>query len=198
VGGIYLYPHFVRAHGLWDHYPKFLPSVDRTIGGDVKTRIVRPEQLAFGKHVFKRPVVTLADPTSNGDLYDMADGIIGVETLRRLNFIHDPSRYAIAFKPSGMFDDVWRYDRAGLAIDRVDKSMQIIDVAEGGPAWKSGLRKGDVVTGWAGAEQVKDSGPYFSLLWALQGEPGNQLGIQIANGDGGKPQVVGVTLEERI
>jgi hypothetical protein len=197
-GGIFLYPDYIRRHGLWDHYPKHLEAVDQTIGGDVKTRIVRPDELAFGRYAFKRPTMTLADPASHGELFNLADGIIGVETLRRLNFINNPGGHVIGFRPSGMFDDIWRYDRAGLSLGRVGGAIQIIDVAEGGPGWKSGLRKGDVVTGWAGADPVKDSGPYFSLLWALQGEPGAQVGVQIANGDGDRPEVVGVTLEERI
>lgn len=196
--GLLIYPSYVRTHGLWDHYAKFQPSVNRALTGDVKTRIVRPQSLSLGRFTFEKPIIALADPASSGNAYNLADGVIGVEIARRLNLIIDPGRRVAAFKPSKAFADVWRYDRAGLKIDRVDNTIQIVEVTEGGPAWKSGLRKGDVVTGWAGGETPAGASPYFGLLWALQGPPGSRLGIQIASGDGGKPQVVGVTLEELI
>lgn len=197
-GGLLIYPSYVRTHRLWDHYAKSTPSVSRALDKDVKTRIVRPERLSFGDLHFDKPIISLADPTSAGNGYGLYDGVIGVEIARRMNFIIDPIRRVAAFKPNAAFDDVWRYDRGGLSIERVGDHIEITEVAEGGPAWRSGLRKGDVVTGWAGGQQAPGASPYFSLLWALQGEPGTRLGIQIAKGDGGLPQVVAVTLEERL
>jgi hypothetical protein len=191
-----IYPSYVRAHALWDHYAKTIPAVNRGLTGDVQTRIFRPERLSFGRFGFAKPIVAMADPASKGDLFHLADGVIGVEMMRRLNFIVDPDRRIAALKPSKAFDDVWRYDRAGLSLDRVGDAIQIINVVEDGPAWKSGLRKGDVVTGWAGGERLPNASPYFGLLWALQGEPGTKIGIQIDVA--GKPDVVGVTLEERL
>jgi len=116
--------------------------------------------------------------------------------MRRLNFIVDPDRRVAAFAPNKAFDDIWRYDRAGMTIGLVGKAIQITDVAEGGPAWRSGLRKDDVITGWAGGDREAGSSPYFGLLWALQGKPGTQVGVQINTG--AKTEVVGVILEDRI
>ncbi len=194
--GLLVFPSYVRLQNLWGHYSKSVPTVNRGLNRDVDARIVRPERLSLGRFAFDRPIIQLADPKSSGDAYRLADGVIGVETLRRLNFINDPSRRIAAFRPSKAFDDVWRYDRAGMSIERIDKTIQITAVDEDGPAWKSGLRKGDVVTGWAGGETPAGASPYFGLLWALQGKAGSRLGIQIDNG--GKPTMVGVTLEERI
>lgn len=194
--GLMIYPAYVREHGLWDRYEKFLPKTNRGIVGDLKTRIVRPQTLSFGKIAFDRPIISLADPAGKGDLFHLADGVIGVEVMRRLNFIVDPDRRQAAFTPSKAFGDLWRYDKAGMSIDRVGKTIQIIEVVDDGPAHKAGLRKGDVITGWAGGEPLPGASPYFGLLWALQGRPGTELGIQIDVG--GKAEVVGVTLEERI
>lgn len=58
------------------------------------------------------------------------------------------------------------------------------------------MRSGAAVTGWAGADTPPGSSPYFGLLWALQGRPGTEIGIQID--DGGKPFTFGVVLEDRI
>ena len=140
--------------------------------------------------------MSLADPAGQGDAYRLADGVIGVEMMRRLNFIIDPDRRVAALKPNKAFGDIWRYDRAGLSLDLVAKSIQVVDVAEGGPAWKAGMRKGAVVTGWAGGETPAKTSPYFGLLWSLQGKPGTEIGIQVD--DGGKPFTFGVTLEDRI
>lgn len=111
--GLTVFSSFVRTHGLWGHYSKFLPSRNAGLTGAVATRIVRPERVSFGRFVFERPVVSLVDPASHGDAYRLADGVIGVEMMRRLNLINDPDRRLLALRPNKAFDDVWRYDRAG-------------------------------------------------------------------------------------
>lgn len=194
--GLTVFSSYVRTHGLWGHYARFLPSRNAGLTGAIATRIVRPERVSFGRFAFERPVVSLADPAGHGDAYRLADGVIGVEMMRRLNFINDPDRRLMALKPNTAFGDVWRYDRAGLSLDRVGKTIQVVEVAEGGPAWRAGMRAGAVVTGWAGDNIPAGSSPYFGLLWALQGKPGTEIGIQID--DGGKPFTFGVVLEDRI
>ena len=194
--GLTIFPSYVRTHGLWDRYAKFLPGTKAGLTGQTRTRIVRPERLEFGRFGFDRPIVSLADPSGQGDAYRLADGVIGVEMMRRLNFIIDPDRRVAALKPNKAFGDIWRYDRAGLSLDLVGKSIQVVDVAEDGPAWKAGMRKGAVVTGWAGGETPAKTSPYFGLLWSLQGKPGTEIGIQVD--DGGKPFTFGVVLEDRI
>ena len=185
-----LFGGYVRRHGLWDHYAKVLPGRARTVGGLIGLKTVRAEVLRVGQVSFKGLPIALSDPASQGRGNDWSDGLIGLEVLRRLNFIIAPERRSVFFKPSKDIDDVYRYDRAGLSIERVQESIQVVHVAAGGPAARAGFRLGDHVTGWAG------QGGYFGLVWALQGAPGDVVRIQVERN--GQPEVLAVTLEERI
>jgi len=184
---VFLFPHMVRELGLWNKYPKFRPGRANTLGATVETREVLADNISFGSLTFKKPFVTLADPQSQGKIYDEADGLLGMELLRRINFILDGDNRAFWIKPNAALNDVYRYDRAGVWISNEGGELRVTGLSHG-PAAEAGLRMGDKVTGWGG------QGGYFGLMWALQGAPGAVVSIQVERD--GKPEVIGVKLEE--
>ena len=188
---LFLRPDYVRSQGLWDHYPKAAESAVRTIAGTALVRVVRAEQLTIGRYQFKSPIVHLGDPAASGLDGSMdVQGLIGMELLRRFNFINHPGRKRLYLKPSQAMQDVYRYDRAGIEIDAVDSALRVTWVREGGPAARAGLVRGDKVTGWRG----KDG--YYGLVWALTGPPGTKVEIQVERG--GAQVLIPVALEESI
>lgn len=188
---LFLRPDYVRAKGLWDHYPRMTQGSIRTIARSAQVRIVRAEQLRLGRYLFQTPIIHLGNPADAGeDGNENVQGIIGMELLRRFNFINHPGRKRLYLKPSQAMQDVYRYDRAGIEIDAVDGALKVVWVREGSPAAKAGLVKGDKVTGWRG----KDG--YYGLVWALTGAPGTRVEIQVERA--GAPTLVPVVLEERL
>lgn len=190
-GGLTLLPAYVKKRGLWDHYARSVPAGMTTIAGQANARLVRAERLKLGNLVFANPVVTLGDPAdadrTGGPL---AAGIVGMEFLRRLNFIYDPVQRQVWIKPNSVIGDGYRYNRAGAEIEVVDGALRAVSVTEGGPAWRAGLRLGDQITGWRGSDG------HEGLVWALTGAPGSTVEIQVSRA--GKAELVSVTLEDRV
>lgn len=188
---LFLTPDYVKAEGLWDHYPKAAESAVRTIAGTARVRVVRAGQLTMGRYQFKSPIIHLGDPADSGlDGSDNVQGAVGMELIRRFNFINHPGRRRLYLKPSQAMQDVYRYDRAGVEVDAVDGALRVVWIRDGGPAARAGLMSGDKVTGWRG----KDG--YYGLVWALTGAPGTKVEIQVERG--GAQVLIPVTLEESI
>lgn len=186
-----LFPDYVKAKGLWDSYPRHVETGIMTAVRGARARLVRAGELKLGPYVFQTPVVTLTSPDdSDEDGSDQVDGLIGMELLRRFNFLHHAGRRVLYLKPSQALHDVYRHDRAGTSIDLTDTGIAVTWLREGGPAAKAGLVVGDRVTGWRGRDG------YYGLMWALSGAAGSRVEIQVVRD--GQPTMLTVTLEELI
>lgn len=190
-GGLFLFPDYVKRKGLWDSFKLHHKGSIRTVAQSADVRVVRAERLKFGKLVFANPIVTLGNPAdSDRDGSRTEAGLIGMEFLRRLNFISDPQRRKLWIRPNKAIADGYRYDRAGAEVGFVDGFARVVDLSSGSPADRAGLKLGDKVTGWRG----KDGLP--GLSWALKGAPGSTVEIQVERD--GRPAMIAVTLEENI
>jgi len=191
-GGLFLHASYVQAKGLWDRYPTRLSQRSLSPTGiSVESRLVRAERLKLGNIVFTKPIVQLADPQHAGhDVNGIEAGVVGMEFLRRLNLVYDPFSRLIWIKPNSAIADGYRYNRAGAEIEIVDGLLRAVSVNEGGPAYRAGLRLGDQITGWRGADG------YDGLVWALTGAPGSTVEIQVSRA--GKSELVAVTLADEI
>ncbi len=189
--GLFLFPDYVKRKGLWDHYGKALSEQGETLARTVTTRLVRAQSLKIGKLVFANPIVSLGNPADSDQSGSPAQaGLIGMEFLRRLNFISDPQRRRLWIKPNGAIGDGYRYDRAGADVEWVGGVARVVMLAPGAPADRAGLKLGDKVSGWRGRDGIE------GLSWALKGAPGSTVEIQVERG--GAAQMVTVVLEERV
>ncbi|MDO8379117.1 aspartyl protease family protein [Phenylobacterium sp.] len=189
--GLFLFPDYVRRKGLWDHFPRYQPGSFRTLARTANSRTVRAERLKIGKLVFANPIVTLGDPAdSKLDGTRTEVGLIGMEFLRRLNFISDPQRRKLWIRPNSAITDGYRYDRAGAEVAFEDGVARVVELNPGSPADRAGLKLGDRVTGWRGADGLD------GLSWALKGAPGSKVEIQLERD--GQTRLVAVVLEEAI
>lgn len=191
TGMLFLFPDYVKKRGLWDHYPKFLDSSFTSIAGESKARVVRAEKLRIGRYGFATPITVLGHPDdSDKDSVQDVQGVIGMEVLRRISFLHHPLRRRFYFKPSKAIQDVYRYNRGGMDADVVGDHVRIVWIDPQGAAAKAGLKMSDKITGWRGTDG------FYGMLWALRGAPGSKVDIQVERG--GAPTLVTVVLEDLI
>lgn len=190
-GGLFLFPDYVKKQGLWDKSAKFMPMALGSVVGMSAGRAVRGERLKIGRIVFANPIVTLGDPAdSELDGTKEVAGLIGMEFIRRLNFMFQPAQRRFWIKPNAAIADGYRYDRAGAEVEVVENAARVVRLAPGSPADRAGLRQDDKVTGWRGRDGIE------GLSWALKGAPGSKVEIQVERE--GQAQMVSVVLEELI
>lgn len=189
--GLFLFPEYVKEKGLWDRFPNPQAGTSTTLAMTLDVRTVRAERLKIGKFVFAKPIVTLGDPAhADKDGSHREVGLIGMEFLRRLNFISDPQRRRLWIRPNAAIADGYRYDRAGAEVGFADGVAKVTELNPGSPADRAGLKLGDRVTGWRGTDGLD------GLSWALKGAPGSTVEIQVER-DGAR-QMVAVVLAEII
>ena len=186
----YLFGSYVDRAGLWDKYKVDHQGTGGGVTSQTSTvRNVRAQSLKVGDVVFDAPRIVLQDPKDKGrGDYDLrgetlVDGLIGMESLRRLDFAIVPNESKLYIRKNAMFNDVQRINRAGLVVKSVNEKPTAVWVAPGGPAWAAGIRKGDLIIGYAGGD-----GTIAGLDWKLSGPPGDQIDLEYSH-DGQTKQV---------
>ncbi len=186
----YMFASYVDRAGLWEKYKDGRDTKAAGITSQVSAaRDVKVESLKLGDIVFQAPRITLQDPKdkSRGDFDGrgdtFADGLIGIEALRRLDVVIMQTESKLYVRKNAMFDDVQRINRAGLIVRSVNDKPTAVWVYQGGPAWAAGIRQGDLIVGYAGGD-----GTIAGLDWKLSGPPGDQIDIEFSH-DGQTKQV---------
>jgi predicted aspartyl protease len=174
----FFFASYVERAGLWD---KYKGAVDTKTGGVTSqltaSKFVKAETLKIGDVVFNAPHMTLQDPKEKvRQEYQGADGLIGIEALRRLDLALVPTEQRAYVRKNALFDDVERINRAGLFVRSIDEKPTVVSVYEGGPAWAAGIRKGDLIVGYAGGD-----GTIAGLDWKLSGPPGDQIDLEYSH-----------------
>ena len=191
AGSIVLFPEYVREHGLWDKYPRHLDGKAQGVSGSASLRQVRGDKLQFDQFAFDRPLVEMIDPRAPSSGRQGADGLLGLELLRRIDFVIDPYASTLWMKANGQMDDVYRYDRAGLELAWKDKSVTVVKVRADSPAAALDIRPGDVIRGFSGEDPSFDG-----LRWALMGKPDTRIQMLVARD--GKDRTLELTLRDAI
>lgn len=189
--GLYLTPEHVKREGLWNAEGASGVETMPSLVGTLAYRLKRLSRMKLGNVVFERPIAALGDPAvatpSAGRAYDV---VVGMEFLRRLNFVHDPQGRRFWLKPNGAVGDGYRYDRAGMSLEFQDGAWRVVTLRPGGPAQRAGLRLGDQISGWRGRDGIE------GLIWALSGAPGTRVEVQVTRD--GRPELLGVVLVDLV
>jgi hypothetical protein len=140
---------FAEAHRLLSMVPRAntAEGVGEAIGGRVSFTEARISSIRIGKHVIRRPVVSIYRGTTGADAGADA-GVIGGEILRRFTVTLDYQSGKMLLKPNAHFDEPYEVDMSGLELmtgANDFKAILIKDVRAGTPAAEAGLREGDVV-----------------------------------------------------
>lgn len=182
----------MKREGLWDRFARRRNDYDGE--GKILHQSVIAERITVGGLTLDNAVVRL---NAREDRYlrhlgGSNDGVIGFDLLKRLNMHIDRPQDALVFHVgySGYRHDPYVDDRAGMAFTDYDGALTVTWIDDNGPAWKAGVRGGDVVV----AADVEAGIP--GLPYALTRPAGTQVPIDILRNR--KRSRVVVTLEDRL
>jgi predicted aspartyl protease len=138
-----LFGPFARKNGIREHYPQFITTCSGFgIGGPICGDILRLGSFGFWSSAASRiPVRIPRDDDYNVDEWA---GSVGNGILKTHNLVVDyPHRQFIEMEESGLSSQ--DYDRSGLWLARSSMGFKVADVVLNGPAWKAGVRNGDLI-----------------------------------------------------
>ena len=130
-----------------------IPSnIGRGLGGDLKGKIARVNELSFANYEFNDVIATFPDANSymdslkRGDVY--RNGTLGGEIMTRFNVIFDYPHEKLYLKKNSKFRKNFEYNISGVIIKATGPYLQdyvIDEVRIGSSAEKAGLQKGDKI-----------------------------------------------------
>lgn len=126
---------------------KWYYSQAEGLGGKtpMKQGIIR--QMKLGPYKFRNVPSYIFDDEYNITSYPYLGGLIGNDLLRRFNLIINYSARDIHMTPNSHFRDPFDYSYTGLGMYYVDGAIRVLDVMNGSPAEKAGVKVGDVIMG---------------------------------------------------
>jgi carboxyl-terminal processing protease len=149
-------------------HPTVLPGfVRNTLVGDKETRVVREAiDKVHDDYYRKVPESALADAAIAGVVRSLND---------RFSRYFDPAAYR-------RFKDLThnRYEGVGMDVARAKLGLRVVDVFDGSPAKRAGIRKGDVILAAAGKPLAGRSVDDASNL--IKGPPGTDVKLRVRHG----------------
>ena len=155
----------------------------RGVSGGYDMRMARADTLKIGGSVISRPVISVVDPSRTA--YNKVDGLLGLDAIRRFQWVVDAAGGEVAIKPNGAFGLAQRIDRSGLEGQSSGGRIRVTGVLPDSPAQAAGLRPGDVIATKEGSR----------AFWnALQGAPGEVVEFEVQRD--GKAMPVRIVLKD--
>jgi hypothetical protein len=188
-GGVTLSASTVWRRGLWNRFPKWTQADGYGVAEGFKGRAVRMQSLKIGDVTMNSPIVQLIAPETVDNTNQIADGLMGLDALRRLSLFVDAGQNSLWIKPNAVLNWPFRYNRSGLTLKLAGRRLVVVTAAPDTPAAKAGLAAGDLIDPPTGI-----SPPTF--VQSLSGEPGVVLHFQ-AERDG-KAFAVRMVLQDLI
>ncbi|MDE3116385.1 MAG: aspartyl protease family protein [Pseudomonadota bacterium] len=188
---------FVATNGLRAKAGKGVEAVDGWgVGGPSHAFVSRGRTLTLGGYAIKGPVVEMSTDKGGAFADAAIAGNIGAGILKRFVVTLDYGHSLMYLKPvAGSVADLDTYDRAGMWINAGAKGFKVVDVTEGSPAAKAGLKKDDVITAVDGtpADEIK----LYDLRQRLRDDdPGTEIYFTVMRG--GTAKMLEITLENQI
>lgn len=134
----------------------FVPNVNitsvigRGIGGDINGYLGRVDKIQIDKFVFESPLVSfpVAGEYGNPIKRGSRNGTIGGEIITRFNVVFDYFTGTLYLKKGKNYGNRFEHDMSGMNIalagPRLDY-FKVNSVREQSPAYRAGVRKGDVI-----------------------------------------------------
>lgn len=148
-------------------------------GGKKRMLLTVIQELKIGPYKFKRVPTNILQDESNVLSYPHIGGLIGNDLLRRFNMVLNYPEKEIHLSPNSHFKDAFDYSYTGINMYYKDGLIFSDDVIENSPAYKAGLREGDVILGVnnnftndieAYKIQMNEVGKYVTLFISRNGE----------------------------
>ncbi|HJU26278.1 MAG TPA: aspartyl protease family protein, partial [Rhodanobacteraceae bacterium] len=188
---------FVEKNGLRAKHPKGVDAVEGWgVGGPSRGYVTRGKELEIGPVKIADVVTSLSTQKKGSFASASYQGNIGGGVLKRFIVTFDYGHQIMYLKPLPQpVADIGTFDRSGMWINAVDDGMRVMDVTANGPAQKSGIRAGDVITQVDGKPAT--SIPVYELRrqWR-NGKPGTTVKLALKRGTG--TRAVAITLRDQI
>lgn len=124
---------------------KWYYSQAEGLGGKTPMKQGIVKQMKLGPYKFRNIPSYIFDDEYNITSYPYLGGLIGNDLLRRFNLIINYSTRDIHLTPNSHFRDPFDYSYTGLGMYFVDDAIRILDVMQGSPAEKAGLKVDDII-----------------------------------------------------
>ena len=151
-----------------------------TVAGAIG-RETRATDFTIAGQSFARPVVSLR---SNAPVPDLADGLLGLGIIQRMDWIVDRKAADLSIKPNGREPPRQPYNHSGLLLDAAADGSIVAEVGFGSPAARAGIVPGDRIVGRSTQE----------LEQATAGPIGKAVALDVARG--GKVSRLTIVLED--
>ena len=153
-------------------------------GGKKRMLLTVINELNIGPYKFKRVPTNILNDETNILSYPHIGGLIGNDLLRRFNMILNYPKKEIHLSPNSHFKDEFDYSYTGINMYYKDGLILSDEVIENSPAYKAGLREGDIILGVnnnisndieAYKTQMNEVGKYVTLFISRNGELKNLI-----------------------
>lgn len=115
------------------------------LGGKKEMLLTIIKQVQIGPYKFRKVPTNILDDEFNATSYPFLGGLIGNDILRRFNIVLNYPRREIHLLPNKHYNDDFDYSYTGMNIYDIEGHVVADDVIEGSPAFKSGLKPGDLI-----------------------------------------------------
>ncbi len=121
------------------------------LSGEISGYYARVPQICIANFCVRNPIVAFPDSATIASIVRNSDrdGTIGSQLLSRFNLIIDTFNEKFYFKPNNTFTRPFAYNVAGIEIAQsasLIPQVEVVNVWEGSPAAKAGVKPGDVIT----------------------------------------------------
>lgn len=161
---------------------RLVPSELHGSSGSVKMFAARMKIFSIGPFVIENPVVGFAQDARAGVLSSTdVDGIVGMEVLRRFDFIFDYDGARVAMRQNKALESEFKAGKSGLILDVADEGRIVVSgVIPGSPGQEAGVMPG---------EEIREVGGVFAknlglaeIREILAGEDGKEITLTLAKG----------------
>ncbi|MDQ6758157.1 MAG: aspartyl protease family protein [Bacteroidota bacterium] len=115
------------------------------LGGRKNMMMTIIKEVKLGPYIFRRVPTHILDDEFNVTSYPYLGGLIGNDILRRFNIILNYQKREIHLLPNSHYKEAFDYSYTGLTIYNIDGKITVDDVVPGSPAYKSGIKKNDII-----------------------------------------------------
>lgn len=172
---------FAEQHGLARRYRAGSPRVTGWgVGGPARGQVVRARRLELGAVVIREPVAMISTQKAGAFVDPYVAGNVGGGVLRRFKVTFDYAGRVMYLEPNAHARERDVFDRGGLWANLGGQGYEVVDVPEGGPAARAGLRAGDRIVGVNGAPA--SAMPLAEFRALLRSRPGTRVKLTVESG----------------
>ena len=165
---------------------KSLKTLDVSIrgaGGEAAAELTRLKSFGFDGISFKGPIFTISKEKKGIGAFTGIDGIIGNNILKRFTLTLDYANQRVVFVKNRNFDAPFLPDKSGIILTRNEAGQTVVHVViPHSPAYRAGVRKGDVILKINGRKPEKFAG-IDDINRLFRGRTGKRIKLLLKRGN---------------